>query len=152
MTGILPNPWDFSNRDQCLYSPNRSARVIYDNLKELFPGSPLSGKCYLLTKSTRQLLGGAFAGPPQWSDDSSHIAIPRWVSTYESNNLQKIYVLRIGDLAIAESFNEFRVVHLKSFTNDIIVGIDSPNYRTSRIELKISELKFSPFEIMDWIA
>lgn len=145
-----PDPWIFSNRDECLHAPNGSARLLYEGLKSLAAGAPLSGKCNLLSTNSKILLGNEFGGPPAWSANSSYVAIPRWISSFGSNNLQKIYVLCIGDFTIAETFEEFRVVHLLDFSGSMIRGIDSPNYRTNNIEINIWDLVFRPFELMDW--
>ena len=131
MNNIYPNPWDFSNSDKNLTSPNKKYRIEYSELYEIAMGAPIGGECFLISDDIKIKLSDFCSGPIIWNQDSSKIALPIWTK----NRDQKIGVFDIESKTITLYKRKFRVLQLDSFINNKITGIDSPIFQTEIIEI-----------------
>lgn len=48
MNNEYPNPWNFSNIDENLLSPNGKYKIEFGDLYEIGMGAPLIGECFLI--------------------------------------------------------------------------------------------------------
>jgi hypothetical protein len=122
MNNEYPNPWNFSNIDKNLISPNGLYKVEFGNLNEIAMGAPIGGECYLNFNNLKYKLNEWCSGPILWNNLSSKIALPIWTE----NRTQKIEIVDIIELKITTYTREFRVLHLHSFVDNLVQGIDSP--------------------------
>ncbi len=128
-------PWDFSNE---YVSPNGYHKLEYGYVAEIGMGGPLSGECFLETNNRKLKLEGIFGGPVVWNNLSDKVAIPFWTKS----RLQKLAIIDIPKMSISISERDFRVIKLSKFEGYIVSGIDSPIYRTKKIEFDIEKEKF----------
>lgn len=136
MDKVLGTPWNFPNE---YTSPNRQLILEFGYVGEVAMGAPLSGECFLKMANEKMKLDGMFGGPIVWSANSKKAAIPYWTR----NRFQKLAIIDINEMKILISKKNFRVIELSKFENGLVYGIDSPIYRTEKIEFNIGIEKFS---------
>jgi hypothetical protein len=133
-----PNPWDFSNIDKNLISPDGHFRVEFYNLNEIAMGGPIGGECYLISPTDDRIkLNDWCGGPIIWDDSSRKLALPIWTLNRE----QKIAIVDIENNTITIYSRLFRVLDLRTFDKNIITGYDSPIHKTSNVEFYILKEK-----------
>ncbi len=135
MNNNLETPWSFAHE---FSSPNGNVKLTYGWVGEVAMGAPLSGECFLLSDHSKLKLNGMFGGPPIWSENSAKAAIPYWTQ----NRFQKLAIIDIKKMKIQISERTFRVIQLQKFENHIVSGIDSPIYKTEKIDFNINTEKF----------
>lgn len=129
MNNEYPNPWNFSNINKNLLSPNGKYKIEFGELYEIAMGAPIGGECYLIYANKKFKLNDRSGGPVIWNDESNKIALPIW--TKQKN--QKISIVDITNLTITIFKKEFRVLHFGKFLNNNLFGIDSPIYMTTKL-------------------
>jgi hypothetical protein len=138
MTSSYPNPWDFSNKDRNLISPDGQFRVEYGELFEIAMGAPVGGECFLVYPDNSKLkLSDWAGGPVVWETQGRRVAFPVWTRARD----QKIAVVDIETHMLSIYSETFRVLDLKAFENNIIRGQDSPIHMTIQIEFDTSKQK-----------
>ncbi|TGN29498.1 hypothetical protein [Empedobacter tilapiae] len=135
MNNEYPNPWNFSNIDKNLLSPNGKYKIEFRELYEIAMGAPIGGECYLIYDDKKLKLNDWSGGPIIWNDTSDKIALPIW--TKQRN--QKISIVDINNLTITTFKNEFRVLHFSKFIDKNLLGIDSPIYMTTKLNFDIDK-------------
>ncbi len=136
MNKTIGTPWDFANE---YISPNGQLSLEYGYVGEVAMGAPLSGECFLKIVKSKIKLDGMFGGPIVWSENSDKAAVPYWTR----NRFQKLAIIDINEMKILISKKDFRVIELSKFENGLVYGIDSPIYRTEKIEFNVGIEKFS---------
>jgi hypothetical protein len=126
MNKEYPNPWDFSNSDKNLESPNGLYKVEFGELYEIAMGAPIGGECFLNFDNGKSKLHEWCAGPIIWNNLSTKIALPTWTK----NRTQKIAIIDIEQMKITTYKREFRVLQFHSFVDNLLQGIDSPIHMT----------------------
>ena len=129
MSNDYPNPWNFSNADQNLKSPNGKYFILYDDLYEIAMGAPIGGACYLVFENKKIKLSDFCGGPILWNNEGTKIALPIWTV----NRCQQIAVIDIQSRTKTLFKPMFRVLHFESFIGNIIFGIDSPIHNTAKL-------------------
>lgn len=132
----IGTPWDF---DSEYISPDGSAKLEFGMVGEVAMGAPLSGECFLSTKSKKFKLDGMFGGPAIWNENSEKAALPFWTQ----NRFQKLAIIDLLNMKVLLSEKTFRVIQLNKFQNNVILGVDSPIYRTEKIKFNIKTDKYS---------
>ena len=127
MNSDYPNPWDFSNTDTNLASPNGVFKIEYGELYEIAMGAPLSGECFMLYGNERVKLNGLYGGPAIWNDLSTKLVLPVWTE----KRSQKIAIVDVENMTISTYKKAFRVLAIQSFKGSIVTGLDSPIYMPS---------------------
>jgi len=130
-----PNPWDFSNTDQNLHSPNGEYRLEFGELYEIAMGAPIGGPCYLIFEDKKIKINDWVGGPVVWNETSNKITLPIWTK----GRNQKISIVNIDDMTITIFKREFRVLHLDKFDGELIIGVDSPIYMTAKLNFDINK-------------
>lgn len=131
MNNIYPNPWNFSNSDKNLTSPNKKYRIEYSDLYEIAMGAPIGGECFLISNETKMKLSDFCGGPIIWNQESSKIALPIWTK----NRDQKIGIYDFENKTITLYKRIFRVLQFDSFIENKLTGIDSPIFQTEKFEI-----------------
>lgn len=131
MNNIYPNPWNFSNSDKNLTSPNKKYRIEYTELYEIAMGAPIGGECFLISNDIKIKLSDFCGGPIIWNQESSKIALPIWTK----NRDQKIGIYDIESKTMTVYKRKFRVLQLDRFIDNKLIGIDSPIFQTEKIEI-----------------
>lgn len=122
MQNTLPTPWDFSNVERSLYSPDASQRLEYSELYEVCQGGPLRGACYWITPDNQRIkLPVDCGGPPVWEERGQYVAVPVW-----QGSAQRIGVLLTQQRTFMLFRKRFRVLQLKQYQGVRIIGEDSP--------------------------
>jgi len=129
MINTYPNPWDFSNTDINLISPDQQYRIEYGDLCEIAMGAPLGGNCYLVLNNQKLKIHDWVGGPVIWNEASTRLALPVW--TFERK--QQIAILDLIHLTITIYQQPFRVLQLSHFDDTCIIGIDSPMYQSKEV-------------------
>ncbi|MEP3209724.1 MAG: hypothetical protein ABJN95_11065 [Maribacter sp.] len=135
MSNNLETPWNFANES---LSPNGKFILQFGYVGEVAMGAPLSGECFLLFDNKKFTLNGMFGGPIVWNEISDKAAIPYWTE----NRFQKLAIIDMSEMKIYISDKDFRVIQLDKFKNDLILGIDSPIYRTEKINYDFRTEKY----------
>ena len=128
-----PNPWDFTDSDLNLTSPDGKYKVDYENFGEIAMGGPIGGRYTITIANKIFIISDWASGPVIWNKESTKVAFPSWTK----NRKQKVTVADIDNLTITIYKLEFRVLHITGFTNNIITGIDSPIYKAKEIIFNI---------------
>ncbi len=134
MINDYPNPWDFSNSDKNLISPNQNGKIVFAELCEIAMGAPISGQSFLVFDDTTIKLNDYTGGPVIWNEFGNKVALPIWTK----NRKQKIAIVNINDLTITIFKKLFRVIHFKKFEDITLSGIDSPIYKTSSFDFDLN--------------
>jgi hypothetical protein len=132
-----PNPWNFSNADKNLISPDGKYRIEFGELYEIAMGAPIGGTCYLILNDSKIELNTWSGGPVIWNGTSTKVALPIWTK----NRNQKIAVVDVTTMTITIYKQEFRVLDLQRFDDNLIIGIDSPIYMTTYVKVDIDNEK-----------
>ncbi len=135
MSNEYPNPWNFSNDDNNLLSPNGKYKIEFGTLREIGMGAPIGGECYLMYDNNKLKLNDWCGGPIIWNETNDKIALPIW--TKQRN--QKIAIVDIANLTITIFKKEFSVLHFYEFLDNNLFGIDSPIYKKSELIFDISK-------------
>lgn len=137
MNNEYPNPWNFSNIDQNLISPNNLFKVEFGELNEISMGVPVGGECYLNFDGKKIKISEWCAGPIMWNTLSSKIALPTWTK----NRNQKIVIVDTEKMTATTFKREFRIILLESFTDNFLSGVDSPIYMAEKFNFDIEKEK-----------
>ena len=137
MNDKYPNPWDFSNNDKNLKSPNGFYKVEYGKLNEIAMGAPIGGECFLINNEKRIKLSDWCGGPIIWNNSSTKIALP----TGTKNRNQKIVIVDIEMMTATTYKKEFSVLNLQSFEGNLIKGIDSPIHMPTVLNFDLEKEK-----------
>lgn len=139
MSNQTSDPWNFSNSDPDLLSPDGLWKVEFGPLYEFVMGGPIGGECFLVKNNIKTTLSKFCGGPIVWSRDSEQLALPVWLQ----NKNQKMVVVNVVHLSITTYKEEFSVLHLKHFENDIITGVDSPLSSATNVlfDLKMEDVE-----------
>ena len=135
MNNEYPNPWNFSNIDKNLLSPNGKYKIEFGELYEIAMGAPIGGECYLIYDDKKIKLNDWSGGPIIWNEINEKIALPIW--TKQRN--QKIAIVDLANLTITTFKKEFRVLHFNKFLDNNLFGIDSPIYMTAKLNFDIDK-------------
>ena len=130
-----PNPWNFSNIDKNLLSPNGKYKIEFGELYEIAMGAPIGGECYLIYENKKLKLNDWCGGPIIWNETNEKIALPIW--TKQRN--QKIAIVDLAHLTITTFKKEFRVLHFKKFLDNNLFGNESPIYMTATLNFDIDK-------------
>jgi hypothetical protein len=131
MTNSYPNPWDFSNKDKNLVSPDGQYRIEYGGLSEISMGAPVGGECFLVGPDNSKVkLSDWAGGPVVWETQGSRVAFPVWTTTRD----QKIAIADTNLRMLTIYSQTFRVLDFKTFEKGIITGQDSPIHMTTNIQ------------------
>lgn len=133
MNNEYPNPWNFSNIDENLLSPNGKYKIEFGDLYEIGMGAPLIGECFLIHNDKKLKLNDCCCGPIIWNNSSNKIALPIW--TKQRN--QKISIVDTTNLTITTYKKEFGVLHFNNFCDNSLFGIDSPIYMRAPLNFDI---------------
>lgn len=136
MNNKYPNPWDFSNIDSNLISSKKGYKIEYGETNEIAMGGPLGGECYLISKDGGKIKLSDWAGGPAiWNETGNKVAIPIW--TPDRN--QKIKLIDIENHKVIVFSRKFRVLDLERFDKNLIVGIDSPIFKSAKVKFDIEK-------------
>lgn len=126
-----PTPWDFSNEDENLSSPDGHHRLAYSELSEIAMGGPIGGKCFLLYPDKSKLKVSDWAGGPAvWETNGRRVALPVWTMRRD----QRLAVADLDARTLTIYSQKFRVLNLTTFDEGIIIGQDSPIHLTTTIQ------------------
>lgn|SRR5690606_35005976 len=134
MINDYPNPWDFSNSDKNLISPNQNGKIVFAELSEIAMGAPISGQSFLVIDDTIVKINGCTGGPVIWNESGDKVALPIWTK----NRKQKIAIVNLNNLTITTFKKVFSVIHFKRFSDTTLSGIDSPIYKTSSFDFDLN--------------
>ena len=134
MSNGYPSPWNFSNEDKNLISPDGKYKVQYGYLAEIAMGGPIGADCFLIYPKNQKLrLNNWCGGPAVWQDTGKKVALPVWTANRE----QQIAVADVDKKILTIYTKLFRVLDLRTFKENIITGFDSPIHRTTAVEFNI---------------
>ena len=134
MNNTYPDPWNFSNTDKNMVAPNGKYSVTFSELSEIAMGEPLKGICYLILGNRKIKICDHAGGPIIWNEAGDCIALPVWTR----NRKQQIGILDINSQTLTLFRNEFNVLHLKKFQNNMVSGIDSPLHKSNTLNFDLS--------------
>lgn len=134
MNSLYPDPWNFSNTDKNMTSPDGKFRTAFYELSEIAMGAPLKGICYLITGNRKNSVSDMAGGPIVWNESSNRFAIPVWTK----NRRQQLGIIDINSQTLTLFSKEFSVLHLKKFKNNKVSGIDSPLHNCTTFDFDIS--------------
>ncbi|NTS43991.1 hypothetical protein HRG84_24140 [Flavisolibacter sp. BT320] len=138
MINSYPNPWDFSNKDKQMVSPDGEYRVEFVELSEIAMGAPVGGECFLIySDNSKERLSEWAGGPVVWQMQGGKVAFPVWTRARD----QRIAVADINARTLTIYSPIFRVLDLKSFDQGIITGHDSPIHMTTAIDFDTAKEK-----------
>ncbi|MGQ8867956.1 hypothetical protein [Myroides sp. TSA_177.3] len=129
MINTYPNPWNFSNTDLNLISPNQQYKIEYGDLYEIAMGAPIGGSCYLYQKNKKIKISNWAGGPVIWDETSTRLALPLWTSERK----QQIGIFDLINSTLTIYQQPFRVLQLSHFDDRYIIGIDSPIYQSKAV-------------------
>ena len=133
------DPWCFGNDGQNFPSPDYKQWLEYDTLSEFGQGSPVHGPCYWVTANgARTLLHKRCGGPPVWDNLGCKVALPLWERHWFRGFIARIGVLDITTAELTILAPRFRVLHLQSFDDLIVRGIDSPIWQPKDLAINIA--------------
>lgn len=130
MNKVLGTPWNFEIQYS---SPDGQKSLEFGYVGEVAMGAPLSGECFLNIGIEKYKLKGMFGGPVVWSENSEIAAIPYWTI----DRFQKLAIIDVNAMELSLSKKMYRVIELSEIKNGLVIGIDSPIYRTEEIEFDI---------------
>ena len=130
-----PNAWDFPNENSNGLNNDEKAILEYSDLNEIGMGAPLRGICQIKTNENKSILiGNNCGGPAIWTTNGLKIAIPIWEKSFFSGTFQRIGVVDLKKQTLTKYKKKFRVLDLRSFSGNLILGIDSPIHRMKTVE------------------
>lgn len=130
-----PSPWNFSNNDANLTSPNLQYKVEYDDLYEIAMSGPLGACCYLLFENQKVKLHDWASGPVVWEESGNKVAFPIWTQKRK----QQLAVFDLTTLTLTTFQHLFSVLHLTHFKGDTIVGVHSPIYQPEILTINLNQ-------------
>lgn len=135
-----PNPWDFPKENS--NGQENKATLEYSNLNEIGMGAPLSGKCKVKFNGTKEvLISENCGGPAIWTRNGQRVAIPIWGRSFLGGTFQRIVIIDLEKQTLTKYKKKFRVLDLRSFRGNNIIGFDSPIYRIKKLDFDyINEL------------
>jgi hypothetical protein len=138
MINSYPNPWDFSNNDKNLLSPDGQYQIEYGKLSEIAMGAPIGGECFLVYPDHIKVqLSDWAGGPVVWQTQGGKVAFPVWTRSRD----QKIAVADINARTLTIYSPTFRVLDMKTFDQGIITGQDSPIHMATNVQFDITKEK-----------
>ena len=130
-----PNAWDFPNENSNGIGNQNSGILEYSNLNEIGMGAPLSGMCKLkINESKAVLVSENCGGPAIWTRNGKKTAIPIWEKSFFGRKFQRIGLLDLEKQTLTKYKKKFRVLDLRSFNGNLIVGFDSPIHKMKKVE------------------
>jgi hypothetical protein len=130
-----PNAWDFPNENSNGQENENKATLKYSNLDEVGMGAPLSGKCKIILNDNKEILiPKSCGGPAIWNHNGKKVAIPIWDRSFFSGTFQRIGIVDLKNQTLTKYKKKFRVLDLRSFSGNNIIGFDSPIYRMKKLE------------------
>jgi len=131
-------PWGARLNDKSFISPDKSKRILFYG-GEIAMGSPLRGTCYIETRTGKIELGHNCGCPAVWSDDNRYLALPLWTDQLD----QRIAIVDFEDMVMRRMKGVYRVLHIKSFEDGIVYGVDSPIHRKEYFEIDINTVEYT---------
>jgi len=123
MTTSNSTPWNFSNEDKNLFSPNGHYRLEYGVLSEIAMGAPVGGNCFLVYPDhSKRKLHDRAGGPAVWETAGFRVALPVWTVRRD----QRLAVADLDARTLTIYAQKFRVLALQTFDQGLIAGQDSP--------------------------
>jgi hypothetical protein len=115
-------------------SPDGRWTAEIADASEIAMGAPTSGTLRLSDGRTLEGCNPSMV----WSTDSRFLAVPVWTR----DRKQRLCLLEVpnGDARCAARL--YRVLELKSFSDGVVEGIDSPIHRPRRVRVAVEELGF----------
>jgi hypothetical protein len=130
-----PNAWDFPNENSNGQENQNKATLKYSNLNEVGMGAPLSGKCKVKLNDDKEILiPESCGGPAIWTRNGQKVAIPIWDKSFFSGTFQRIGIVDLKKKTLTKYKKKFRVLDLRSFSGNNIIGFDSPIHRMKKLE------------------
>jgi len=130
-----PNAWDFPNENSNGQENDDKATLEYSNLHEVGMGAPLSGKCKVKLNDNKEILiPENCGGPAIWTRNGQKVAIPIWDRSFFSGTFQTIGIVDLKNKTLIKYKKKFRVLDLRSFSGNNIVGFDSPIHRMKKLK------------------
>ncbi len=130
-----PNAWDFPNENSNGQENENKAILEYFNLNEIGMGAPLSGKCKVKFNGNKEvLIPENCGGPAIWSQDGQKVAIPIWERSFFSRTFQRIGIVDLKKQTLTKYKKKYRVLDLRLFKGNNIVGFDSPIHKMKKLE------------------
>ncbi len=129
-----PNAWDFPNENPNGQENENKAMLEYFNLNEIGMGAPLSGKCKVKLNNKEILLPENCGGPAIWNRNGQKIAIPIWEKSFLSGTFQRIGIVDLKKQTLNKYKKKYRILDLRSFSGNNIIGYDSPIHRMKKLE------------------
>jgi hypothetical protein len=130
-----PNAWDFPNENSNGLNNDEKAILEYSDLNEIGMGAPLRGICRIKSNKNKSILiDNNCGGPAIWTKNGLKIAIPIWEKSFFSGTFQRIGIVDLKNQTLTKYKKKFRVLDLKSFSGNLIFGIDSPIHKMKTIE------------------
>lgn len=130
-----PNPWDFPTENSNGQEDGNKATLVYSNVHEIGMGAPLSGACKIKTKRNEEvLITQNCGGPAIWMRSGQKMAIPIWNKSFLRGTFQRIGIFNLKEQTLTIYKKKFRVLDLRSFSGNFILGFDSPIHRIKKLE------------------
>ncbi|SHI94888.1 hypothetical protein [Algibacter luteus] len=130
-----PNAWDFPNENSNGLNNDEKVILEYSDLNEIGIGAPLRGICRIKTNENKSILiDNNCGGPAIWTRNGLKIAIPIWEKSFFSGTFQRIGIVDLNKQTLTKYKKKFRVLDLRSFSGNLILGIDSPIHRMKTVE------------------
>jgi len=130
-----PNAWDFLNENSNGLNNDEKAILEYSDLNEIGMGGPLRGICRIkINENKNILIGNNCGGPTIWTRNGLKIAIPIWEKSFFSGTFQRIGIVDLKKQTLTKYKKKFRVLDLRSFSGNLILGIDSPIHRMKTVK------------------
>ena len=130
-----PNSWDFPKENSNGQENENKATLEYSNLNEVGMGAPLIGKCKIkLYNNIKVLIHENCGGPAIWTRNGQKVAIPIWDRSFFCGTFQRIGIVDLKNQTLTKYKKKFRVLDLRSFSGNNIVGFDSPIHKMEKLE------------------
>ena len=130
-----PNAWDFPNENSNGQEDENKATLEYSNLNEVGMGAPLSGKCKVKLNDNKEILiFENCGGPAIWTRNGQKVAVPIWDRSFFNGTFQRIGIVDLKKKTLTKYKKKFRVLDLRSFSGNNIIGFDSPIHRIKKLE------------------
>jgi hypothetical protein len=137
------DPWRFTNDDPSLKSKDGKQLIEYQGLDQLLPGLPLKGIAFLVQENKKYFISYNCGGPVTWSDDSSLIALPKWVVT-ATGNQQRLIIIDTKTLTAKVTSYIYNVIQIKKIDKDTVsfIEIGSPVIPEKKHEESIARMAY----------
>ena len=130
-----PNAWDFPNENSNGLNNDEKAILEYSDLNEIGMGAPLRGICRIKINEDKSILiNNNCGGPAIWTRSGQKTAIPIWDKSFFGGTFQRIGIVDLKKQTLTKYKKKFRVLDLRSFSSNLILGIDSPIHRMKTVE------------------